>query len=351
METIIIFLLSFIINLNDFDKYRISAFVSKENKSFVKYIEDKKLYYSSFNYKFQNTTIHKIIVPTISLNEIRFSTYVPFRTIHINYYKSNCSLKNCEFFFDNFNNKNLNIEIISTTVLKEKIDIILSENYISSNNLNSNNLNPNNLNSNNLNIRQFKLFNFYEEIKKEQGVDILLLQELEKITKYNNTNKIEINEFLAKKINKKKYKTAYINYKDDKYYLISKFHFNKYKDSESILIISNISDYVSKNSNLKNLKLDYIFDKIKLNLNFFADILFNKEISGINYYSKYIIFFPLIPLFFVFNKNLINLYKNRIFYLLFFFYLLVLDTIILNYFSIIFIFIIFFIKKKYSKHV
>ena len=75
METIIIFFISLIINLNDLDRYRISSFVSNDNKSFVEYIKDKNLYFSSFNYKFKNNFINRIVVPIVSIKEIRFQNH------------------------------------------------------------------------------------------------------------------------------------------------------------------------------------------------------------------------------------------------------------------------------------
>jgi hypothetical protein len=347
METIITFFISLIINLNDLDRYRISTFVSNDNKSFVEYIKDKNLYFSSFNYKFKDKFTNKIVVPIVSVKEIRFTSFVSFKTVDIEYQKVNCSLKTCDFIFDNFNGNNLTIEIISTEILKEKIDITSTNNislYNKSNNFNST-------------IEQFKLYEFYNEINRDKNLDISLLDELEVKTKNNNMYEIEISELLAKVLSKKSFKTAYVLIKNGKYHLVTKIYINEYIDSKDVVFvsnmneISNIREYILKNSNLKKLKINFIVDKFKLNLDFFISIFNSKHNSENKYFNNPFIFIFIIPIIFIFNRYLINFYKTRFLYFSIFLYLIILDFVILNYFSIILISILFLMKKKYSKHV
>jgi hypothetical protein len=376
METIITFFISLIINLNDLDRYRISSFVSNDNKSFVEYIKDKNLYFSSFNYKFKNNFNNQIVVPIVSVKEIRFTSYVSFKTVEIEYQKVNCSSKTCVFFFDNFNGNNLTIETISTEILKEKIEVILKK----KNDITSTNNIPINKKSKNFNsiISQFKLYEFYNEINRDENLDISLLNELEVKTKNNKMYEIEISEPLAKALGKKSFQTAYVLIKNGKYHLVSKIYINEYINSKNVLFVSNmdevsdIREYILKNSNLKKLKINIIVDKFKLSFDFISSIfkwtisfdfissIFKWTISfdfissifegTKKYFYNLLIFISIIPIIFIFNRNLINFYKSRFLFFSIFLYLIILDSIILNYFSIILISILFLMKKKYSKY-
>ena len=164
---------------------------------------------------------------------------------------------------------------------------------------------------------------------------------------------IEISEPLAKALVKKSFQTAYVLIKNGKYSLVSKIHINEYINSKNILFITNtdevssIKDYILKNSNLKKLKINAIVDKFKLNFDFVISIFSSTK----NYFYNLFIFICIIPIIFIFNRDLINIYKNHFLYFSFLLYLIILDSVILNYFSIILISILFIMKKKYSKYV
>lgn len=348
MENLIIFLLSLFIDLNEFDKYRLNSYFSESNQNYSQYIYDKNLYYTSFHYKIKNKKnyIQKITVPINSfkeIKEIRFSTYKFIKT-HLILDNLNviCNLQTCDFTFDEIKIKNLNIDVISDLAFKNDFILYFKEKTYSNNkqNVKLNNLedrNDNNL----LNLRRFNLNDFISEIKLQNNFDFSYLALIkQKIKNYENNN-VEVDKFLADYINSKRFKTAYITYKDGKYFLISKIYTIKTKAQ---IVPTNffINEFNQKNSNLSfNLSSKFHLTK-SLYLN---HPNLNMNITKIAFYITLFIL-TLKILFVKLTKNLFLTYKSY-----FIFYFLFLDSFIFNLFSIIFIFYFFLLNKKHLKHV
>lgn len=351
MENIIIFILSLIFDLNEFDKFRLNSYFSKDNQKFSQFLAEEKLYYTSLNYKIKDDKyIEKITFSKNtfeSIKEVRISTYKNFSSFDINQYKYTCSLENCSFFFESLKVKNLNIDFISTSIFNDefifsfrnKSDTLLSERKL------FDILNDENMT--NLIIDRFTLNDFLKEIEKEKNFDVYYFNLLNKKININHFNMIEIDSLLANYVNKKKYKTAYVTYKDGSFFLNSKIYFrtkNIINDKQNLSNqdFSNIRKYFKMNSNLGKINLSY-----KFFVNNLEDIFFKNATLVEKIFFFAILFISIIILFL--SKNLFFKYKF-LFYLCVVYFVFI-DSLFFNFFAIFFLFYFFLLKKKYLKYV
>ena len=390
MENLAIFLLSIFINLSEFDKYRLNSYFSENNHSFFQYIDNKNLFFSSFNYKIENDKnyIERITLPINSfkkIKEIRFLTYEYFKARDVENLDVICSFTTCDFIFSELKVKNLNIELISeltfkndfTFILKKKPEILKKKHEKKINLHYKPDFKINNLEDNvlsNVGIERFNLNDFISEIKLKKNFDLTYLALLEqKITNYE-TNKIEVNKFLAEYINKKEYRTAYIAYTNSKFFLISKTYYDitTFKNINSTSSPTVVGDFNNRNARTKliskqnfflikehyqrngNFNFNFpIFNNFKPIQNYFKEIIyiFNNFKPTQNYFKEIIyiimLIFSLKILFIKISEN--RFIKFKFYFIIFYF--IIIDSIILNLYSIFFIFYFFLLNKKHLKHV
>jgi hypothetical protein len=349
MATLVIFLVSLFLDINEFDKYRLNSYFSKNNQTFIEKIEDKNLFFSSFNYKYQNY-IEKISIPKNTLDEIleiKFSVHKDFKTFDINNIDFLCEEQNCNFFFKDLVESNINIEIISTSLLKSSTEIFsIYTNEIIEKSATKNNIN--NFKNNDLgnNIIRFNLNDLYKEIQLEKNYDISHLRTLENIIKYENSYKSEVDKSLAEYINNANYESAYASYKDGRYFLISKINYkknvalinNKFSIGDIYRNQDNIKRFYLKNSNLSNFNLNY-----KFNYNLNQTKIFLNIIILLSFISIFTII--------ILKKNKNIFIRNKLSLYLVVFYFLIFDSIMFNAFSLFLLFFFFLFNKKYLKHV